>query len=180
MTFKEKVARYIIGLYSYSHMPEIALTALEEGIESESLLILAGMNDKDPTYERQKYFDNGIEEINFTYPNKKEAGFILLKYNLEQMVKNPDSAFEIMQRIENEIFLPIFHKEELQDEKKYVGQELGMEHIYTWYRELQDFEDGSPLFYFNKLSRKKQKAKFIENLVKEAKQLLDNGLKEYE
>lgn len=180
LTFKEKIAKYIIGVYSYSHLPEIALTALKEGYESESLLILAGMTDKDTTYERQMYFENGIEEIYYNYPNKKEAGFILLKFYLEQMVKKPDSAFELMQLIENEIFHPIFYKEKKQGKKKFVGQELGMEHMYTWYRELQDFEDGSALFYYNHLPKEKQRNKFLEHLVEEADKLLKKGLKEYD
>jgi hypothetical protein len=65
-------------------------------------------------------------------------------------------------------------------EKKFVGQEIGLEKMYTWFRELQDFEDGSALFYYNELPRKKQKEKFIEKLVVEAKHLLDYRLKEFE
>jgi hypothetical protein len=54
------------------------------------------------------------------------------------------------------------------DPKPYLGQELGLEHLYTWYRELQDAEDGSALFYYNELPREQQLAKFEEELVSEA------------
>jgi hypothetical protein len=50
------------------------------------------------------------------------------------------------------------------DTTKYAGEKLGLEHLYTWYRELQDAKDGSDLFYFNDLPRDQRLAKFDEEL----------------
>ena len=63
-------------------------------------------------------------------------------------------------------------EEILTENSKYLGSELGLERMYTWYRELQDWEDGSKLFYYNNLSRSKQRIKFVEELVNEAKKVL--------
>lgn len=52
----------------------------------------------------------------------------------------------------------------------YVGEELGLEKMYTWYRELQDF-DGGLLFYYNDLPRDEQKKKLEWHLVEEANKL---------
>jgi hypothetical protein len=57
------------------------------------------------------------------------------------------------------------------DSQAYLGEELGLEYLYTWYRELQDAEDGSTLFYYNELPREQQIAKFKEELVSEARVL---------
>lgn len=57
------------------------------------------------------------------------------------------------------------------DPQTYQGEELGLEHLYTWYRELQDADDGSTLFYYNELPREQQLTKFEEELVSEAKVL---------
>lgn len=60
---------------------------------------------------------------------------------------------------------------QLNDPQKYLGEELGLEYLYTWYRELQDADAGSTLFYYNELPREQQLAKFEEELVAEARVL---------
>jgi hypothetical protein len=111
MSFEIKVAKFVLGTYQHHHLPEIAIAALREKIESESLLILAGMTDADPSYERQRYFEAGLEEINYTCPSRKEAGFILLKHYLKEMIENPDTAFDHMLKIQDEIYHPVFYTE---------------------------------------------------------------------
>lgn len=173
MKFKEKICKYVLGEYSYSHLPQLALDALVEGYESESLYILAGMSDNDPTYERQKYFEKALAEISFTLPNKMESANILLDHYLEQMIKKPSDSFHFMQLIDNKLYTKVFYTEKKDiDEDKYVGQEAGLEKLYTWYRELQDLDDGSRLFYYTDLPKEEQEKKFKEQLVYEAQQAL--------
>ena len=77
-----------------------------------------------------------------------------------------------MYKIDNDIYHQVDWLEELGlKEKKFVGDELGLERLYTWYRELQDFEDNGMLLYYNELPQDKQKEKFQECLVEEAKGL---------
>jgi hypothetical protein len=172
MNFQEKLANYVLGNLTRSYFPDIALTALNEGIESESLLILAGMTDRDNTFELQKYFEGSLIELAITLPNKTEAAHLLLRYYLGEMISHPDKAFEAMYKIDNDIYHQVDWQQELGvKDKKFVGDELGLERLYTWYRELQDFEDNGMLLYFNELPRDKQKEKFQERLVEEAKVL---------
>ncbi|PXY02563.1 hypothetical protein DF185_00270 [Marinifilum breve] len=180
MKFKEKICKYVLGEYSYSHLPQLALDALIEGYESESLYILAGMTDNNPTYERQKYFEKALTEISFSLPNRTESANILLDHYLEQMITKPSDSFHIMQLIDNELYTKVFQteKEDMEDEK-YVGQEAGIEKLYTWYRELQDLDDGSPLFYYTDLTKEEQEKKFKEHLVYEAQQALKARKKQH-
>ena len=56
--------------------------------------------------------------------------------------------------IDNEIYKQVAWESELNlSKKEYVGKELGIERMYTWYRELQDFDDGSMLLYYNELPK---------------------------
>ena len=57
------------------------------------------------------------------------------------------------------------------DKEEYYGEKLGLEHLYTWYRELQDADDGSFLFYYNDFPRDQQIIKFEEELYAEARTL---------
>lgn len=173
MNFQEKLANYILGNLTRNYFPDIALAALNQGIESESLLILAGMTDRDNTFELQKYFEGSLMELDITLPSKIEAAQLLLRYYLAEMIAHPEKAFEAMIKIDNDIYHQVDWLEELGlTGKKFVGEELGLERLYTWYRELQDFEDNGMLLYFNELSREKQKEKFQEYLVEEAKELI--------
>lgn len=174
MNFKEKLANYCLGNYQRSHFPSIAVTALEEGVESESILILACMSDRDNVFELQQYFDSSISELEIVLPNKYTSAQILLSYYLCKMISTPESAYEIMITIDNDILKQVDWENELKiPQVDYVGQELGLEKMCTWYRELQDFNDGSMLLYYNDLPRHEQKEKFIENMIEEAKIVKD-------
>ncbi|MBN1113272.1 MAG: hypothetical protein JXA53_10215 [Bacteroidales bacterium] len=179
MNFIEKIANYCLGNLQRNHFPEIAMTALNEGIESESLYILAGMNDMDNTFELQQYFDNCLNELGLTLPDKYTSAQLLLNYYLNKMIIEPDTAYKTMSIIDNQITKQVDWEKELElTDKKYVGEELGLEKIYTWYRELQDFEDGSMLLYFNELPRQEQKEKFEIYMIEEAKNVKDKIDKE--
>ena len=174
MNFQQKLADFVLGNRSTSQHPDIALTGLDEQLESESLFILAGMNERDNSFELEQYFRQMLSELQIELPTKMEAANVLLNYFMTQMVEEPTRAFELMTKIENRIYYAIeWSESNSQNTKKYVGQELGLEHLYTWYRELQDFKDGSMLLYYNELSRNEQKKKFEEHLVEEAQNWLN-------
>jgi hypothetical protein len=48
-----------------------------------------------------------------------------------------------------------------------------LKHCYTWYRELQDYSDGSTLFYHTDLPRDEAAIKFKEHLKEEAAKALE-------
>ena len=172
MNFRQLLADYYLGNKSTSQLPEIALKGIQEGIESDSLLILAGMNQNDNLHEINQYFKHAETELNIKELQPLESANILLEYYLNIMVKNPNQAYELMDKIHNNIYTNIKFEEIITENSKYLGSELGLERMYTWYRELQDWEDGSKLFYYNNLSRSKQRFKFVEELVNAAKKVL--------
>ena len=172
MKFKELLAEYYLGIKSTSQLPEIALEGIQEGFKSESLLILAGMHHNDNQHEIFQYFKQAEIELDIIGFTQLQGANILLKYYLKNMVNNADQAYEIMGKINNDIYTNIEFEELKTENSKYLGSEMGLEKMYIWYRELQDWEDGSILFYYNNFSRSDQRLKFIEELVNEAKSVL--------
>ena len=169
MTFKEKIANYVLGNYSISQLPEIALTGLMEGIKSDALIILAGMSGTDNSFEIEQYFNKTLRETKIHIPEKIKAAKIVLRYYLNEILLDPQKAFEIMNIIHDKVYANVYQIQP----KNFFGEELGLEHMYTWYRELQDFSDNSMLLYYNDLPRDEQKTKFEYHLVEEARILFE-------
>ncbi|MBC9812773.1 hypothetical protein H9Y05_09845 [Crocinitomicaceae bacterium CZZ-1] len=132
------------------------------------------MSDRENVFELQQYFDASLREVNVSLPSIYLSAQILLIYYLNKMIDNPICTYDFMIKIDNEIMKQVDWASELAISKtQYVGQELGLGKMYIWYGELQDFEDGSMLLYYNNLSRNKQKEKLIEELIDEAKIVKD-------
>lgn len=174
MDFREKIANYTLGNYSSKDLPDIATSGINQGLESNSLYVLAGLNEQDNSFEIDQYFNRSLIELEILLPNELEAANILLSYYLRQIISSPNQAFELMSKIDNQIYNKIdWNKQEaIYPKETFVGEYLGLQNMYTWYRELQDFDDNSKLFYYNELPRNQQRMKFIEHLVEEASLLL--------
>ncbi len=57
MTFVQKIFAYTLGILTEKDLPDIAITGLEEGYDSESLRILAGHNSTDNAFQLVDYFN---------------------------------------------------------------------------------------------------------------------------
>ena len=165
MNFKEIVANYVLGNMSKSQLTQIGLIGLEENLESESLVILAGMNENANSFEIEEYYKNALVELELKEPNDFEASKVLLAYYLKEMIVKPETAFKQMVRIDNDIYNQVDWSSFRKEKPKYVGEELGLEKLYTWYREIQDCYDD--------LSNGIERLKFEEHLIEEAKALFE-------
>jgi|GEM_PF-743978 len=178
LNFKELISNYILGNISKSQLPEVGLAGLKENLDSKALVILAGMSEKDNSFEIEEYYKRALIELEFEEPSKLEAAKILLIHYLKKMISSKENAFELMGKIDNEIYNQVDWKVLVKDEPIYVGEEIGLEKLFTWYREIQDWDDGGKLLYYNELPKEQQKRKFEEHLVEEAKELLNKLEKE--
>ena len=172
MNFIESISNFILENLSTKDLPKIGIIALNENIESESIYILAGMNENDNSFEINQYFESSINELKIKLPTKIEAAKILTRYYLKQIIENPDKAYELMKILDNDIYKQFDWSE---SNKKYVGEELNIEKLFTWYREIQDWNDNSMILYYNELNREDQRQKFEKHLVEEAEITLKNN-----
>lgn len=173
MNFQQKLSDFVLGNRTISQHPDIAITAINEQRDSESLVILAGMNEQDNSFELEQYFQQALSELQIELPTKMEAAKMLINYYLQLMISEPKRAFELMTKSQNDIDHSFDWP--MNNTGKYLGEELGLQYLYTWYRELQDFEDGSMLLYFNDLPRTEQKKKFEGRLIEEAHNWLNSN-----
>ena len=93
MNFIESISNFILENLSTKDLPKIGIIALNENIESESIYILAGMDENDNSFEILQYFDKALEELKINLPEKLEAAEILTKYYLRKIIQNPDKAY---------------------------------------------------------------------------------------
>ena len=75
---------FITGLWNYGlenlrrdELPDIALKALEEGYDTPSLRILAGLGND--VWEIKEYLKLTLKEMGIELPNKSYAGLMLIK-----------------------------------------------------------------------------------------------------
>lgn len=106
MNFKEKLAEYQLKQIQKSELPAIAALAIEEGYESDSLFILAGLNSQDDPKEIVRYFTKSLNELKIKLPNTLNARSTLLEYFLEGIISGSMSLEESLNAIINKLVYP--------------------------------------------------------------------------
>lgn len=102
MTLEESIAKLNLGELSLSQFPQIALHSLEKGLVSESLLILAGMNDKDNIFEIKQYLNSTLTELGVKSYESLDAAYILANYYVNKVKSGELNAIDGISRIKNE------------------------------------------------------------------------------
>lgn len=72
LDLKSVQAQWVLGLIPTNELPDIAAKALSAGIESKSLLVLAGLNGSE-TDEARKLFGQALNELGCRSMEKAEA-----------------------------------------------------------------------------------------------------------
>ena len=95
MTFLQKLSAYSIGLITDKDLPDLAMTGLEEGFDSESLRILAGHNTTDTSFVLNDYFTRTLKELKLTLKERKDAFIDIIAFYARKIVDNKaDTYFE--------------------------------------------------------------------------------------
>jgi hypothetical protein len=175
MNSKEKLADYVLVNRSAAKLPDLGISLISEGYDSSSLNILAGMNEKDNVHEIIHYFDASIRELTVIIPSKIEAARILLTHYLNAIVNTPTSALKIMRIVDNQIYDSTNWVKELKisDTDYYLGEELGLHKLYSWYGELQDHEGPGLTAVYTDNSGAGHIYDLQSELIKEAQKWLD-------
>jgi hypothetical protein len=129
---------------SISQLIDVAIECVSNGIESDSLYILAGLNEKDE-YDISLYFKLALKELNIEKPTKIEAVKYLIKYYCNQLLnKNitPEAFLhKIVREIERKYTAPNYFGytnaagytfDLMKEETKYVRDILGLGDYLDW------------------------------------------------
>jgi hypothetical protein len=170
MNLIEAYSLFQLGKLSSDKIVSLANLWLENNIFADSLVHLFGIS-KPIMSDVAPLFEKAMKELKVNKPTNLEAAKILIEITLRKIVEKK------LDPVEGASFLyeEIYHT--LNDEipnKNYVGDNLGLEHIFCWLREIWDCRDGSRLSYYANLPRSEAEVKFIKHLVEEAEKWLES------
>lgn len=163
----EASALYQLDMLKSSDLVEVAEEWLMQDFDSPSIVTLAGVMNPVMS-EVGPLFESCLEELGIQIPDENRSVKIVLHRYLEQIKSGTVTPFDGMRSIDEDIYRRVW----FEGCEEYVGEILGLEHMYKWYRELQDAADGSMLSYYNDLPKEVAIRKFEEHLKEEAEKVL--------
>jgi hypothetical protein len=158
------ISHYMLGKLTSKSIVGLANSWLENGIYTDSLNFIL-METNPVMVDVGPLFESVIKELGLEVPTKVEAAKFVAKDTVQKMVSG---EIDLMEGA-NFLYWEIHHEviDELPD-GKYLGSNLGLEHIFCWLREIWDCRDGSMILYHTDMPRKKAEVKFMEHLKEEA------------
>jgi hypothetical protein len=94
VNFTEYLAAYSLGMLTPSDFPDAALAAMEEGYESESLYILAGIEKNENSFVKDEYWQKTLRELNISLPEEHEAQKTVIRYYAGQIVYHSADPYD--------------------------------------------------------------------------------------
>lgn len=169
MKLLEAYARFMFGKLSSDEIVAVANTWINDGVYSDSLgelctIASPKMSDVGPLFE------SAMQELKVTRPSRLESAFILTNETVHRIAQGE------LDPVEGSEFLYWQVHHEISSEfpdKQYVGDNLGLEQVFCWLREIWDCRDGSMILNHTDLPRDQTEKKFIEHLVEAAKEWND-------
>ena len=123
------------GNATTSQLPDIAIIGLEEGLDSPSLRILAGLNRNENPFQVEEYFNKTLHELNIKLPDKRQAAIELGIAIADQIIAGKiDLIIGTKQIIDKAIYNYDFFSET----KKYCYDSIGFENVYGLYYNYDD------------------------------------------
>jgi len=143
-------------LLSAEDMVALANHWFEQGLDNDSQeLAVIALNKPTDVSDIGPSFDTALKEMNVAQPLQEETVLTLLEVYLDAIINNRlhamvgmaalDSLYDDHFGIDRKPPLePIIRhpKRALDDNENYLGHELGLEYLFTWYREFQDAQDN--------------------------------------
>ncbi|MFD2147444.1 hypothetical protein [Mucilaginibacter antarcticus] len=135
MTFKELLAKYVSGNLSTLQLPLVAQTGLTEGLESESLIILAGLDNNENGFVVNQYFRRSIDELNIELPDKRTAALQYAFGIAKDIIERKREVIEAFPEMCYKAILSYHFEEETIN---YVYDSIFFERLYGLYHEYDD------------------------------------------
>lgn len=143
MDFSIALAWFENGSIGIRQLPDVALSALEQGYDSPSLRILAGLSDIEDAWKIEAYFSATLRELALTLPEKRCAALLVAKAISEECISGNRPVFEGVQKLLDEVInrYPFEQKN-----KKYAYDGIGFNEVYGLFDSLDElpFEAAWP------------------------------------
>lgn len=139
MTFTQNIARFVAGDISLRAMPHAALQALEQGLDTPSLRILAGLSYGENDFVIERYLSATLQELTIELPTKRtaaiEVGIAIAEEISEGKIEIFDGVKNIRDRAINAY--PFFDETD-----KYCYDSIGFEKVYGLFDTIDDLRDA--------------------------------------
>jgi hypothetical protein len=165
MNFFCRIAAYVLAEKPTAEMPEIAVQGLQEGIESPSLIILAGTQGGESPFVIDENFSKLLQELNITFIlEKRQAAMFMAKCVAFDIINNTMDAYEGCKTLFNEIvdFLDVEEKA-----GTYAFEGIGLHQVYGDYVTIDDLRNATYSWMGTKTN---------EQLIDESKQSIKTEL----
>jgi hypothetical protein len=159
---------YALGKLSSPAIVDLCHAWLEQGIYTDALNEISCAVD--PVLgEIGPLFEDAVGDLGVSMLSRVEAGRELVAVTVYRMVSGEAPLLEGANFLYNDIYLELY--EELPD-GEYVGSSFGLQHVFSWLREIWDCRDGSMILAYNDRPREEAEAKFLEHLFEESQNWL--------
>jgi hypothetical protein len=126
LTFEQHIPKFVIGDIDLGAVPAIALQALEQGLDSPSLRILAGLQENENEFTLRRYLEATLRELSIEIPDKRKATLQVASHIANDIIAARKPVVEGV----NELFLKIdtypFHEET----KECRYDSIGLQEVY--------------------------------------------------
>ena len=93
MTFIQKISAYNLGFLLDRDLPEVALTGLTEGFDSQSMIQLAGYNELENPFLLAETFHKSLIELGIVLFGRKESIINVITFYATQIVNHEVDAY---------------------------------------------------------------------------------------
>ena len=167
MNFRQQIARYVTGNLTTDQLPDIGIKGLEEGLDTPSLCILAGLDKNENPFQIEQYFRLTLEELKIELPDKRQAA---LEYALAILDEILEGKKEIIQGTKEIYCNAIDSYDFFSETKDFCYDSIGFEAVYGLYDTYDDLLDADIPW---------QNGKTNEQLMVEVKEELWGELKKW-
>jgi hypothetical protein len=174
LNFRQQIAKYVTGNVTTDQLPDIAVQGLEEGLDTPSLCILAGLSKNENPFQIEHYFKLTLEELNIELPDRRQAA---LEYALAIVDEILEGEKEIIQGTKEIYCNAIDSYDFFSETKDFCFDSIGFEAVYGLYDTYEDLlvaDYSWKMFKTNKQLMIEVKAELLDEL-KKWKEKMENG-----
>ena len=174
LNFRQQIAKYVTGNVTTDQLPDIAVQGLEEGLDTPSLCILAGLSKNESAFQIEQYFKLTLDELEIVLPDRRKAA---LEYAIAIVDEILEGKKEIIQGTKEINCNAIDSFDFNSENKKYCFDSIGFEAIYglfVTHNDLLEADYSWKMFKTNKQLMIEVKAELLVEL-KKWKEKIENG-----
>ena len=135
MELGQSAAALVVGILLPERLPDVAISALESGLDSPSLCALAGTPARTDPDDLRALFAQALDELKLRLPSSLEAARILKQYYAAQVAAREIPPREGARLIVERVFREI---DNLLPQGAYVGESFGIAQLVGFFYNYDD------------------------------------------